>query len=188
MYNGKKIYAMIPARAGSVRLKHKNIVPLLGKPLIGYAIDACKKSKFIDRIYVSTEDETIAGIARHHGVGILKRPVELAQDKIPTQQVMRHFADNIPDFDILVLVQANSPQVNHENIDKAIRLLEDNKLWEVRSVNKMGLENGAFWVSTRDNIYWAGLSVYFGVVQDDAIDIHTEQDLKKAEEAMKNGN
>lgn len=179
---------MIPARAGSVRLKDKNITLLLGKPLISYAIDACKRSKFIDEIYVSTEDEKIADIAKYHGAKIIKRPIELAQDKIPTQQVMKHFAGNISDLDILVLVQANSPQVNHKNIDKAIKLLEDNKLREVRSVNKMGLENGAFWVSKRENIYRNGLSVYFGVVQDNAIDIHSEQDLRQVEEVMKNGN
>jgi CMP-N-acetylneuraminic acid synthetase len=186
MYKGKTIYAMIPARAGSVRLKNKNIVPLLGKPLIVYAIEACKKSAFLDCVYVSTEDEAIADIARRHGAKIITRPVALAQDMVPTQEVMKHFADQISDFDILALIQANSPQVRQENLDKAIRLIVDHSLWEVRSINELGLENGAFWICKRETVYWKGLSVYFGVVQDDAIDIHTEQDLKRVEEAMGN--
>lgn len=188
MYNGKKVHAVIPARGGSKRLEKKNIRLLLGKPLLSYAIDACKRSKYIDEVYVSTEDEEIAKIAIAHGAKIIKRPDELAKDKVSTQDVLKHFADVNKEFDYMVGVQANSPQVNPSNIDKGIEMMEKHKLWEVRSVDSDGLENGAFRVSTRDNIYWNGLSVYFGVVTENAIDIHKEEDLKTVEEMMKNGN
>jgi CMP-N-acetylneuraminic acid synthetase len=152
--------------------------------MISYSIIACKKSKFIDEIYVSTEDDKIADIAASYGIKILKRPLELAEDKVPTQDVMKHFSNNIHDFDVLVLVQANSPNVKTENIEKGIKLLIDNNLWEVRSVNLKGLENGAFWIVKKETINWNGLSVYFGVVVDDAIDIHYEEDLKQAEKML----
>lgn len=185
MYNGKKIYVMIPARAGSKRLKNKNIQLLLGKPLMSYAINACKKSKYVDEIYVSTEDTKIAEIAEEYGAKVLERPKELAEDHVRSQDVMKHFADSLKEFDIMVLVQANSPQINPENIDKAVKLLEDNNLWEVRSVDSKGLENGAFWVTKRKTIYWDGLSVYFGIVLDDSVDIHTPEDLELAEKRIK---
>ena len=48
-----KILAVIPARGGSVRVPKKNIKLLNGKPLIAYAIEAAKNSKYIDKIIVN---------------------------------------------------------------------------------------------------------------------------------------
>lgn len=179
------VYAMIPARLGSKRLPRKNIHPFLGKPMIYYAIEACKNSKLINRVFVSTENEEIAQIAKEFGVEILKRPKNLSEDDVPTQDVMKHFANTFKEMDILVLVQANSPNVKAENIDKAIDKITKHNLREVRSVDKHGLENGAIWVATREAIFWDGLTVYFGVVVDEAVDIHTFEDLKRAEDFEK---
>ena len=181
-----KIVGLIPARLGSRRLKEKNIRLINGKPMIYYAIKACKDSYFIDEVYVSTESTKIARIAENYQAKVVMRPPELAEDDIPTQYVFRHFAEQV-DFDILVCVQSNSPQVKPENIDKAVKKLLDHGLWEVRSVNSEGVENGAFWVLERKTIFWNGLSVYFGVVEDNAIDIHFTEDLKKVRRLMKDG-
>ena len=179
------IYAMIPARLDSKRLPRKNIHPFLGKPMIYYAIEACKSSKLIDRVFVSTESEEVAQIASEFGAEILLRPKNLAEDDVPTQAVMKHFANTFKEMDLLVLVQANSPSVRAENIDKAINKIIKHNLREVRSVDKNGLENGAIWIATREAIFWDGLTVYFGVVVDEAVDIHTFEDLKIAEDFEK---
>ncbi len=55
--------AIIPARGGSIRLPRKNILPLCGRPMIAYVIDAALGAKRVDRVVVSTEDEEIAEIA-----------------------------------------------------------------------------------------------------------------------------
>jgi len=137
-------------------------------------------SKHINKIYVSTDSDYIRDlVARNYrDVAILDRPSNLAEDDVPSQAVFKHLAELL-DFDILVNVQANSPQVETENIDAGIDLLLENNLWEVRSVSRNGLENGAFWILTKRAIFWDGLSVYFGVVNDDAIDIHTQEELDK---------
>lgn len=180
-----KIYAMIPARIGSKRLNKKNIHPFLGKPMISYAINACLQTDLIDRVIVSTESEEIENIAKQFGAEVLKRPGYLAEDNVPTQDVMKHFVSCYPEIDILVLVQANSPNVKTESINRAIHKMIDNNLREVRSVNKEGLENGAIWVASKEAIAWDGLSVYFGVILDNSVDIHTSDDVKKAEEYEK---
>ena len=54
-----RIIAIIPARGGSKRLPKKNIYLLKGKPLIAYSIAACKGSKYINEIYVSSDDKEI---------------------------------------------------------------------------------------------------------------------------------
>lgn len=182
---GMKIAVMIPARLGSKRLPRKNIVPFLGRPMIASSIEAALAAKSIDEVYVSTESEEISEIARSFGAKIHMRPLELAEDTVPTQMVMQEFMKAHPLVDVLVTVQANSPNIRSETIDKAVSLLIENRLWEVRSVNNKGLENGAVWVATRKAVYWNGLSVYFGVVTDDSIDIHTMDDLHQAEKKQR---
>ena len=70
MINGKKVLAIIPARGGSKRLPRKNILPLGGKPLIGWSIEAAKQSKYIDEVFVSTDDQEIADIVSSIGINI----------------------------------------------------------------------------------------------------------------------
>ena len=63
MIEGKKVLAIIPARAGSKRVKNKNWIDLGGKPLISWTMEASKASKYIDHIYVSTDSIEIQKIA-----------------------------------------------------------------------------------------------------------------------------
>ena len=79
-----KIIAIIPARGGSKGIPRKNIRLLAGKPLIAYSIEAALKSRYINKVVVSTEDAEIAEISRRYGVEIIKRPEELAKDESPT--------------------------------------------------------------------------------------------------------
>ena len=65
-----KIIAVIPARGGSKGLPRKNIKPLLGKPLIAWTIEQAKKSRYTDKVVVSTEDEEIAEISRKYGAEV----------------------------------------------------------------------------------------------------------------------
>ena len=53
----KKVLAIIPARSGSKGIKDKNIINLNGKPLIAYSIEAGLKSKYIDKVVVTTDGE-----------------------------------------------------------------------------------------------------------------------------------
>lgn len=182
-----RIVALIPARISSKRLKRKNLRLINGKPMISYAITACKRSRLIDKVYVSTESNIIANIAKEYGATVINRPKELAEDNVRIQDVFEHFAGVVQDFDILVGVQANSPNVRTENIDNGIRKLLENNLWEVRSVSPDGLENGAIWILKRDTIFWHGLSAYFGVIIVNAVDVHTIADIRKAEEVLRNG-
>ena len=58
----QKIYAMIPARIGSTRLKMKNLALINGKPLIYYAIKAAKDSGVFERIIVNSDSECFSKI------------------------------------------------------------------------------------------------------------------------------
>lgn len=73
--------AIIPARGGSKGLPGKNIKEMCDKPLIAYTIEAALKSKSIDHVILSTDDEEIAAVAKKYGAEVpFMRPAELASD------------------------------------------------------------------------------------------------------------
>ena len=74
--------ALIIARAGSVRIKNKNIKKFYGKPIISYPIKVLKNSKIFSKIYVSTECKKISEIVKRYDVAVpFLRPKQLANNK-----------------------------------------------------------------------------------------------------------
>ncbi|MBI2476236.1 MAG: acylneuraminate cytidylyltransferase family protein [Candidatus Taylorbacteria bacterium] len=121
MFQSKKIVSLIPLRGGSKSIPHKNIKEIAGRPLCFWALKAATGSKYIDEVWVSTEDKKIKEVVLSLGlnVKIIDRPSELAADNSSTESVMLHFAEHVP-FDILNLIQATSPTTTSEDLDKAI--------------------------------------------------------------------
>ena len=71
--------ALIPARAGSVRVPGKNVRPLAGHPLMAYSIACARESGLFDAVVVSTDSEEIAEIARRYGAEVpVLRPAEIS--------------------------------------------------------------------------------------------------------------
>jgi len=128
---GKKpfVLAVIPARGGSKRLPRKAIIPLAGKPLLCYTIEEALKSKLLDKIVVTTEDDEIASVARkYRGITVIDRPERLAQDDSPMAAVVEHavkFTDGKDIADIIVLLQPTSPLRKAKDIDDCIEKVLD---------------------------------------------------------------
>jgi len=125
-----KVLIVIPARGGSKGLPGKNIIDLLGKPLIGYTIDAARRSRLADRIVVSTEDTGIAEVARSLGVQVVPRPEEFATDDAPIEWALRHAVRHLEETEgyspgIVVWLQANLPIRKEGQIDTVIRKLRE---------------------------------------------------------------
>ena len=125
-YKEKSILAIIPARGGSKGVPAKNIRPLAGKPLIAYTIEAATKSKYVDRVIVSTDSETIADTCNIYGISIpFIRPSELSTDESPTWQTVEHAVDWLSNnekktYDVICLLQPTSPLRNVGHIDQSI--------------------------------------------------------------------
>ena len=127
MYKGKTFLAIVPARGGSKGIPYKNIALVNGKPLISYTLEAAKASKYIDMIYVSTEDEKIAHVVNEAGFEVLKRPKELAGDTTKTIEVLVDIVKKLEkDYDYLVLLQPTQPLREGWHIDEAIEKMIDN--------------------------------------------------------------
>lgn len=121
-----KIVAIIPARAGSKRIPHKNIRMLDGKPMIYYAIRAALKSKLIDRVIVSSDSEKIIKIARKFGAEVIDiRPKTLANDKIPMLPVIQSEINRLQiKPELIVVIQPTSPFVSSADLDNAVKTLK----------------------------------------------------------------
>lgn len=97
--------AIIPARAGSKRIRDKNIFPILNKPAISYAIETAFRSELFSEVFVSTDSPVIASVAQSFGatVGNLREP-NLSDDHATTIEVISGFVDSnlqppmYPDF------------------------------------------------------------------------------------------
>jgi len=185
-----KIVCIIPARGGSKRLPRKNIYPILGKPLVCWSIEACLESKHLnyENIFVSTEDQEIKDVVEARGIKVIDRPKNLSEDNVWTQEVLSHaqrFLNNSGiDFDIMVRIQANSPQIESKKIDECIEKLIDKELWEVFTVDKDGIEDAAIHVLLKRCVNQKALSVYKGIVRTDYIDVHEKEDIYLVEKEI----
>lgn len=121
MIQGKSILAIIPARGGSKGIPRKNIRMLAGKPLIAWTIEEAKKSKYIDRLILSSEDEEIIKVAKEWGCEVpFVRPAELAKDDTPGIEPVLHAISMLPGYDYVVLLQPTSPLRLVDDIDGCI--------------------------------------------------------------------
>jgi CMP-N,N'-diacetyllegionaminic acid synthase len=149
MYKEKTYLAIIPARGGSKRLPGKNTLNLAGKPLITWSIDAGLKSKYIDKVVVSSDSVEILNIAKYYGVLSINRPAELSSDTATTFDAIKHAIEGVEKYDYVVLLQATSPLRNEKHIDEAIELLENKNASAVVSVCKV--DHSPLWSNILDD-------------------------------------
>jgi CMP-N,N'-diacetyllegionaminic acid synthase len=122
-----KTIATICARGGSKGLPRKNVRPFAGKPLIAHTIEQARACPLIDAVYVSTDDDEIADVARKWGAQVpYRRPAELATDtaaKIPAiEHLVAHLERQGERIGVVVDLQPTSPLRTQEDLAAAIRL------------------------------------------------------------------
>ncbi|MBE0670753.1 MAG: acylneuraminate cytidylyltransferase [Anaerolineales bacterium] len=128
-----EILALIPARGGSKGIPRKNIRSFAGYPLIAWSIAAAKRSSFVTRVIVSTDDEEIAAVAREWGAETpFLRPNELAQDKttdLPVFEQALKWLEDVEAYrpEVVVQLRPTSPIRPRSMVDDAIQILLDHK-------------------------------------------------------------
>ncbi|WP_268123040.1 cytidylyltransferase domain-containing protein [Roseivirga pacifica] len=117
-----KTFGVIPARGGSKGIPRKNLVPINGKPLIQYTIEAALDSN-INEVVVSSDDDEILELSAKLGAKPLLRPAHLAQDNTPSLPVIQHaFGSASSHFDAVLTLQPTSPLRTFRHINEAIEL------------------------------------------------------------------
>lgn len=149
MYQGRKFLGVIPARGGSKGVPRKNIRDLAGRPLIAWTIAEVKKSRYLDRCIVSTEEAEIKKVAEAFGGEVpFLRPPELAQDGTASIDVMLHAIRKLPGYDFAVLLQPTSPLRTVEDIDGAITFCLDHGAESCVSITES--EHSPYWMYRLD--------------------------------------
>lgn len=124
-----RVLGVVGARSGSKSIPHKNIKPLLGKPLLAWIVEVAKAAKSVSRLIISTDSPEYAAIAKSYGAEVpFLRPKELAEDSVPDFDFLYHAAKYLNDHegwkaDIILRLPPTSPLCRPEHIDECVRLL-----------------------------------------------------------------
>ena len=154
----KEILGLIPARGGSKSIPRKNLLKILGKPLISWTIGTAKASKRIDRLIVSTNDEEIAEISKSLGAEVpFLRPNEYAEDDSRDIDFHLHALNWLKKNEsytpyAIVNLRPTTPLRNHEVIDDAIlSFLNTPNIDSLRSVQLAEQSPYKMWTISSDN-------------------------------------
>lgn len=113
-----RIVALVPIKLNSQRLPHKNILPLMGKPLCWHVCNTLSLSKYIDQVYIYCSDVEIKKYIPET-VTFLERPNYLDGNTVKGLEIYKSFTEKI-DADIYVLAHTTSPFIKTDTIDNAL--------------------------------------------------------------------
>ena len=119
-----KKYGIIPSRFGSSRFPGKPLAMLAGKPLVAWVVEAVKKAKSLDEVFVATDDERIVAAVEQYGGVAVMTPSELPSgtDRIACAARSR-FGGDFGDDDILVNIQGDEPLIDPKLVDELVAKL-----------------------------------------------------------------
>ncbi|MBE3094976.1 MAG: acylneuraminate cytidylyltransferase family protein [Actinobacteria bacterium] len=188
-----EILAIIPSRKGSKRILNKNILPLNGKPMIEWTIDATIESKYIDAIVINSDCDIVKEITKKYQenckskeIIFMQRPEWLAGDMVTTQAVVDDVL-KIYKCDTNLILQVTSPLRTVEWIDKCIELFLKEHFESVFTVKEVFphvyCPNGAVYVF-KEKLYSNNSSMVL-MPPESSIDIDTPLDLRITEMLMK---
>ncbi|OGX27130.1 MAG: cytidylyltransferase, partial [Omnitrophica WOR_2 bacterium RIFCSPHIGHO2_02_FULL_48_11] len=128
------VSALLIGRKGSIGFPGKNVYPILGRPLSFYPMDAAKKAKLVDRVFISTDCEQLMQLARENGVEIIERPAHLCTKTALGEHVFVHGFEEITKRvgtqEMIALLHCNSATVTAEIIDEGVRALREKPLYD----------------------------------------------------------
>ena len=127
------VCALMIGRKGSVGFPGKNVHPILGRPLAAYPLMAAQGSRYVDRVFVSTDSPEIMEIARGYGVELVERPAELATKQALGEDVFAHGYQEIKNrlasrelaVELMVLLFANAATITSQLIDQGVEALRN---------------------------------------------------------------
>lgn len=179
---------VIPARLGSKRLKHKNILPVKGLPMFVYVAKKMQKSSFSPLIFISSESEKVQKICKLYNLNFLKRPKKLSFSNVEKQLAIVHAVKTIKKKykfkpEVVISLQANSPEVKAKHLDEAIKIFNKSfikkKNKELISVGRDNLQNAAFRIMNYSSVFQKSLSTNIIVYKKNYKDIHNKTDYLK---------
>ncbi|TGK51921.1 cytidylyltransferase [Leptospira kanakyensis] len=127
------IVALLLGRKGSIGFPGKNTFPIMGKPLAWYPMNIAKRTREIDKVYLSTDDPELKNLAMLEGVEVIDRPSHLATKEALGEHAYQHGFSVIQErnpgqtIELVVLLFCNAATVTSDTISNGIKQLRENK-------------------------------------------------------------
>ena len=120
---------VITAKGSNTTVANKNVIPVMGVPVVSYPIRAAKISRLTDEVFVSTEDPMISHISHQEGAVVLPRPAELSKSDSLHKDVIKHVVEELhhqfPELENVIVLLGNTVQVTAGLIDQCFKTLDE---------------------------------------------------------------
>lgn len=154
-HEGKNVIVFIPAMGRFRGRERLALRSLNGKPLISYVIKQAMLTDMVKRVVVSTEDPEIAEVALEEGAEVpYLRPVELAKTSVTFTELLRHFIQEMKNYnedvpDYIVILNYNNPFTEARHITEAINTI---LLYGTDSVISVTTDLSFHWMPGKDGL------------------------------------
>ena len=177
--------AIIPAKTDSTRLKKKNLRVIAGKTLVEHAIDYAENGWLIKQIVVTTESDEVRELTKKYDNIILCDRDESYMGEREVADVYVNVVQEISpsilkDITHIIGIQPDHPD-RQTRVDDLLEYAVKNKYDDLVTVNSDGTRNGAVRITKFDFVQSGMMSRRVGSFLDDCTNIHSEEDLEKAE-------
>lgn len=158
-FKKKKILAIIPSRSGSKQIKHKNLIKILNRTLLEYAIIFAKECNIFDKIIISTDSVKYKNIVNKNNLEVpFLRPKNISKDTSTDLQFVQHCLKYLKKYenfkpDFIVHLRPTSPLRKIKNIKKGLSILiNNNKLDSVKSISSSNYSVFKTWFKNKKNL------------------------------------
>ena len=148
-----KTFAVILARGGSKGIPNKNLVEIMGKPLLFWTIRDALDSKIIEKVFVSSDDSEILKFSKNNGAIPIVRPKELSSNTASSESGWLHALSKIPEANqapAFFALQATSPLRHPNDFDAAYTIFQQGQFDTLFSAEK--IKDHYIWKQTIENI------------------------------------
>ena len=172
---------MIIAKGESTRLAGKNKKHFHGKPLFQWNL--LKLLDLFDEVVVDSDDEEILQLAGSEGaISHVRNPNVMGND-VPSIPIFKSILDDFQDFEGVINVQANSPNVKKQLIEQAYKIFINNLSDHLLTLNADMTWNGSIWCISKEIIF--SVKDFYNIepdvyLLDDSVDIHTQEEFELA--------
>ena len=123
-----KIACFIPIKNNSSRVPNKNLRLLRGIPLYRYALDTVINSKVFDDVFVDTDSEDVKNYCIEKNINIIDRDPKLSKDSANGNDLLEHWIDIKPNYDVYFQVFVTSPFLTSNTLKDCVNIMKTNPL------------------------------------------------------------
>ena len=120
-----KILAVVPARMDSSRVPGKPLEKINGIPMIAHCYYRALLSKNITKVVLATPDQEIMDFCKYYNIESVLTSDKHERATERAEEVLQILKKNNEDYDYVLLLQGDEPQINPKEVDRlALALVE----------------------------------------------------------------